>query len=443
MILNAANGLIAHNTNRKPKELWTQNDAGKPLTYYLGFDEYEEIDFVIQQIKNLTKNSQYTYNDIAILYRTNAQSRLTEEKLAYHKLPVRLIGGLKFYSRQEIKDMIAYLQLIHNPHNFIAFSRAIQRPSRRIGATSLEKLNALSTEKNKSLYELIAADETLPVSATQHQTLKSFFDMILSIKSMYDSVEEKKIEIVLDAIIRQSGYRDMLDQSHQESDLDRLDNIYELKSMVKDEVVPLGDFLNSLVLLTDLDNTPESQNAITLMTLHHAKGLEFPIVFIMGVEERLLPFIRTKSDTNNLEEERRLAYVGITRGETLVYLSGVYQRTLYGEQWYHDISRFIKELPKNTFQGKVSERVYSNASILEPLIENKISYQCVSSSEKPTIHSTPQLLDLQEGDLVDHKVWGKGHIVKLEGSDEKLMYHISFKGDIRKLMAKYTPIRKV
>lgn len=441
-ILDASNALIENNTKRKPKKLWTDKTDGELLEYYIAYDEREEADYVAKQINAYQEKNQYAYNDFAILYRTHAQSRAIEEALNAHSVPYRLVGGTMFYNRQEIKDIIAYLHLVENPHDNVAFSRVIQRPLRGIGATSIQKLLAASETSSQSIADMVK-EGACPVSKSQAIKLSSFFEAIYSVKAAYESATESPLSTAIEAIIEKSGYKAMLEETGTEESVARLENLMELKSITQDDTQTLPQFLHSVSLLSDLDQTQESGSKVSLMTLHHAKGLEFPAVYIVGFEEGLLPYYKSTNTPDELEEERRLAYVGITRGQKRVTLCASNQRTLFGTLWYHDITRFASELPKDTYRCIISERVDQNRGIiLTKIQENGISYT-IDRVSKPVVQATEVSFDFQQGDRVAHKVWGEGTIVNLEGEGEKMVYHISFRGETKKLMAKYSPLTKL
>ena len=444
-ILNAANGVIEHNTQRKPKKLWTQNKSGDPITHYFAADTFDECKFIVDTIHTLeAKEKNISYNDIAILYRTNTQSRQIEETFNFQQIPCKVIGSQPFYERQEIRDLIAYLKLALNPDDSIAFTRAISRPSRRIGKTSLDKIQMALNNEEPSVFKLIRAHKA-PVSGSQTITLESFFTMISAAKEAYDNSPKPCIGNLLETLLVNSGYKQMLENSRIIEDKERLENIQEFQSICKETSLSLSDFIENIALMSDHDHADQDVASISLMTLHHAKGLEFKAVFIIGFEEGLMPYYKTATSPSELEEERRLCYVGYTRAKKYLYLVGAYERQLFGDTWKHGLSQFIKETPKDTFNFILSPKlIYSDAKVLTELNEAGIRYHSPKkSTSKPIIKAERVAIDVSIGDIIMHKVWGQGQILKLEGEGDKLIYHISFNGEVRKLMAKYSPVSKV
>lgn len=452
MILDAANGLIVHNLSRKDKRLWTQNPKGDPIYYYIAYNEREEAEFVATELRRICSDSQVNLSDCAILYRTNAQSRVFEDTLNRFKISYRLVGGLGFYSRKEIKDIVAYLRLVLNPSDNTAFVRIINQPTRGIGDTSCEKLLNLAQETKKSIFEL-ASIQDLPVSKEQNKTIRAFFDMIRSWQALYQTTTDNRLSTLIKAVIEESGYRSSLERENTLNSLERVENILELETITQEEDTDLAEFLTQVSLISDLDQVKDTENAVTLMTLHNAKGLEFDIVFLVGMEEGLLPHYKTQFDQTAIEEERRLCYVGITRGKKSVYITSANQRSIFGEMWYNDISRFVAEIPSNTFRCFISEQLNSelNESALRKLNELGIHYSVrqtavpspFQSEYRSQYSASMNNKVLNVGDFVEHKVWGRGKVLKIEGTGENALVFISFNHDVKKLMLKYAPVTKV
>ncbi|MBT7088714.1 UvrD-helicase domain-containing protein [bacterium] len=428
-ILKAANGLIKHNQQRKEKKLWTENAEGEPLVFYKTKDEKQEAEYIAQKILSLKEKSEY--QDIAVLYRTNAQSRVLEEILASQKIPYKLVGGFSFYSRSEVKDIMAYLRLIYNQADNQAFIRALSKPSRGVGQTSITKLLNQSQATNLSIYELIKQNKT-NLATKQTQSLKSFATLIFELEQYYQTLTEDKIGKLVKSLLKKSGYQQMLEIENTPISLDRLENIKEIISITKNENLELGDFLNNIALISDIDNTVNLDNAVTLMTMHNAKGLEYKIVFIAGMEEGLLPHYRSKNIPEALEEERRLCYVSLTRAKEQLFLTAVDDRLIFGELWKRPTSCFLDEIPQDTLLIMEEEKSYSGHP-----------HSIVYKSKEKFKNNQAFDHDFNVGDKVKHKIWGEGIIHNLEGIAEKSIAHIRFNGESKKLMLKYAAVTKV
>lgn len=430
-ILQAANAVIEHNTQRKPKKLWTENSEGHALVYYEAMTEVDEAQFVVGKIKEYVDDGKRTYKDFAVLYRTNAQSRVLEEMLLKANIPYKIVGGLKFYDRKEIKDILAYLRLIANPNDDISFTRIINVPKRGIGASTIDKIAAYASSQGISMFDALGSIEEMGISARIAAPLVQFREQIHHWSQMqhYLSVTEL-VEDVLD----RSGYRDMLREEKTLEAHSRLENIDEFLSVTQhfeqvNEDKSLVAFLTDLALVADidqLDNNSEGQtnDAVVLMTLHSAKGLEFPVVFLVGLEEGIFPHNRSLNDEDEMEEERRLAYVGITRAEEELFLTRAHMRTLFGQTHVNAPSRFIDEIP-------------------EELIE--YAHKRVKKSSASVRPSTASQGEWRVGDKVSHKVWGIGTIVRVKESDGDQELDVAFSSPIgiKRLLAKFAPITKV
>ncbi len=430
-ILNAANGLIAHNQARKEKNLWTDNPAGESLRHYVAHDERDEAQFMIKEIRSLSQT--YTYNQMAILYRTNAQSRVLEDSFVMAQIPYRVVGGLKFFDRAEIKDLLAYMRLVYNPNDTLSFSRIVNMPLRGVGDTSLSKILSQANQTGRPISELVDAG-ALPVTPKCLFTLREFWTLIHTLRTLYVEEDPDGVANLILAIVEKSGYKAMLENDPKS--IDKFENISELMTLAREEAVTLGDFLNKIALSTDLDQTEDASNAITLMTMHTAKGLEFDVVFIAGLEEGLLPHYKSKLDPSALEEERRLCYVGITRGRKKVILTSAEKRMIFGDIFRNEGSRFIEELPPETLETVERTPVSLlglSGSQIRSTLESKKYYD-----DLPTRTDTFDL-----GDIVIHNQWGRGVIQKIEGHGPQAILHIAFYNGIKKLMAKYAPIEKL
>lgn len=430
-ILTAANGLIVHNQDRKEKNLWTENTQGDALKYFVAFDERQESQFIIEQIKDLS--TEFSYSDMVVLYRTNAQSRVIEDSLVMAQIPYRVVGGLKFFERAEVKDILAYLRLIHNPNDTLSFSRVVNVPTRGIGDTSIGKILAQATQTGKSIAELTQTGE-LPVTAKCIEGLRHFWGLIAQWRQEMNPDDPDSVAFLIQSIVEKTGYKSMLEQDIKGTD--RLENISELMTLAREEAAPLPEFLNKIALATDLDQAEDDYRAVTLMTLHTAKGLEFDVVFMPGMEEGLLPHYKSRLDPQALEEERRLCYVGITRGRKKVILTSAEKRMIFGEIFRNEESRFIREIPPETIETvtKTSPSLLGmGAGHIRSTLSTQRGYQ-----EYPT-----QTGSYAEGDIVIHNQWGRGLVQRVEGQGPHAILHISFSQGLKKLMAKYAPIEKL
>lgn len=343
-ILDAANSVIVNNYGRKKKHLWTDRLEGSPIIYYQGYNEKEEASFIMEEISKSYEN----LNNFAVLYRTNAQSRIFEELCIANGIPYKIVGAHRFYDRKEIKDVIAYLRVLQNPESDVSLKRIINIPKRGIGKVTLEALDKYARENNDSLYGALLSVEN--VKGIGKKVKGKIKDLIRLIAELMTTAEKEDISVVIEEVIGKSGYLEELERGNEE-DKGRAENIKELITAAieyedKNEDKSLTSFLENMALMSDIDGLDESREGITLMTLHSAKGLEFPVVFISGMEEGLFPGIRSILEGNRIEEERRLMYVGITRAKQKLYLTSALQRTLYGNTSYTMESRFLNEIPE-------------------------------------------------------------------------------------------------
>jgi len=455
-ILKAANEVIQNNPNRKPKNLWTDNKEGDKIQYHQAFDERAEARYVLQIIRELIDEKGYSPNDIAILYRTNAQSRVMEEEIMKSTFDYQIIGGLKFYERKEIKDIIAYLRLVANPNDDLSFQRVVNEPKRGIGQTTMERLEAYASAEDITLYEAVQEVDFAGVTPRAANALAKFNELIETFRKQEEFLT---ITDLTEEILKRTGYRDALIKENTLEAQSRLENIDEFltvtnhfdQTMEENEDATLIDFLTDLALVADIDELDEEdieqRELLTLMTLHSAKGLEFPVVFLIGMEEGIFPHSRSIDDPEELEEERRLAYVGITRAEQKLYMTHAIRRQMYGRMMNNPRSRFIDELPVDLIDGMMikGERDHISFPFERTMIQNKNEHRSVrrprrlrkqtSGAEKTTW--TP-------GEKVVHKKWGTGTIVSTTGSGEDMELQIAFPNPtgIKHLLAKFAPIKK-
>ncbi|WP_439144729.1 DNA helicase PcrA [Virgibacillus salinus] len=447
-ILSAANKVIEHNSGRKPKNLWTENAEGKNIHYFQGATEQEEALFVTDKIQELIREEGFSPNDISILYRTNAQSRAVEDTFMKSNIAYQMVGGTKFYDRKEIKDMVAYLRLITNPDDDLSFERVVNAPKRGIGKTSVERLRAYSAQHDISFYQAVKEVDFTGVPKKAANALAEFGNLI---KSLSQQQEFLTATDMVEAILQRTGYEQVLKNERTIESQSRIENLEEFKTVTQDfekvsEDKTLVAFLTDLALIADLDRVDdeedsENEEKITLMTLHAAKGLEFPVVFLIGLEENVFPHSRSMFDNDEMEEERRLAYVGITRAEQQLYLTHAKMRTLYGRTNMNPISRFINEIPEELIDGIEQARATMYGSISKspdkpsPVKRRAEKMQHTTGAESES---------WGPGDKAKHNKWGVGTVVKVQGEGEAMEMDIAFPAPtgIKRVLAKFAPITK-
>ncbi|MEN1969602.1 DNA helicase PcrA [Lentibacillus sp. N15] len=449
-ILDAANHVIRNNPGRKPKNLWTQNDNGSQINYYQGATEQEEALFVTDKIQELTSTQGFSPKDIAILYRTNAQSRAIEATLMKSTIPYQMVGGQKFYERKEIKDLTSYLRLITNPDDDISFERVVNVPKRGIGKTSIDRLRDYATQHDLSFYEAVKDVALIGISKKATQALEEFTALIRTFSQQQEFLTATDM---VEAVLERTGYETMLKNENTLESQSRLENLEEFMTVTKDfeaasEDKTLVAFLTDLALIADIDRVDDEEGQgeekITLMTLHAAKGLEFPVVFLIGLEENVFPHSRSLFDNDEMEEERRLAYVGITRAEKELYLTHAKMRTLYGRTNMNPISRFINEIPEELIEGieQARQTMYGGAVKQERSDNNVIPFKRKAMKIQQTTGAESQAW--KPGDKASHKKWGVGTVVKVQGEGEATELDIAFPAPtgIKRLLAKFAPITK-
>jgi len=445
-ILQAAQKVIEKNVVRKDKKIWTDNDEGDNIDIYESFNEKDEASYVVNQITRiLSRYESPKYDDFSILYRTNAQSRVIEEIFLRQGIPYKIIGGIKFYDRKEIKDVIAYLKLLNNPHDTISLLRIINTPSRKIGAASLNHVQNFATRYNLSLFSAMEkVHEISELSAAKQNDFKKFVNLIYSLRKL---TQEVKASSLIKFVIEESGYKKMLVEEGTSESESRLENIAELISVASkydalEPGVSTSVFLEEIALIADIDSMPDSHNSVTLMTLHAAKGLEFPYVFMIGLEEGIFPHSRSLMDPEQLEEERRLMYVGITRAEKALFMSFARSRLFFGEVQANAPSQFLNDIPKEIIttnaiflmDGKsLQNRSHSNLKA-EDLANIAIP---VETNAAPASE-----LNLKIGDRVIHPVFGKGAIINLIGGVVTISFENKSYG-IKKLALSVAPLEKL
>lgn len=453
-ILSAANQVIENNSNRKPKNLWTENKEGNKITYYRADNERDETRFIVDRMQEEIRNNHRNYGDFAILYRTNAQSRVMEETLLKANIPYKMVGGHKFYDRKEIKDILAYLNVLANPQDSISFERIVNSPKRGIGPGSIEKLRSFASLHEWPLLEAAQNVDLANIGGKAGQQLGAFGEMIQEVTQMipYLTVTELTKEV-----LDRSGYLEDLKIQNTLEAQARIENLEEFLTVTQefdkqfeqqneeDADAPeekLTVFLNDLALVSDIDNLEEDASQVTLMTLHAAKGLEFPVVFLIGLEEGVFPLSRALMEESELEEERRLAYVGITRAEEALYLTNAFSRTLYGRTQYNRPSRFVEEIDQELLEIEGMRPTPKKT----PVFAKKTAYSykqpetAVVSSKSAT---GGEKNSWKPGDKVKHKKWGLGTVVRVSGTSKDLELDVAFPSQgVKRLLAAFAPIEK-
>lgn len=446
-ILHAANAVIDNNESRPKKTLWTENPTGNKIIHYQAQTEHDEADYIAGVIYNRHEISHEPYGDMAILFRTNAQSRVLEEKLMRYAIPYTMVGGTKFYDRKEIKDVLAYLRLLYNPEDSLSLTRIINVPKRNIGATTMEHVAAYAEAQGISLFEALSSTDEIPVTKRAKASLENFAAMIFD---LLNDIEGKDVLSLIETVIKQTGYGDMLDKEaeHDPQGESRKENVGEFLSVAKDYMDSnpdgnLQDFLENVALVSDVDDFESSDSKVTLMTLHAAKGLEFPVVFLTGLDEGLFPHSRTLMDPAQVEEERRLAYVGITRAERQLYVTNAVTRTMYGRISAYMPSRFLAEIPP-----QFMEDYHRKSAMPQSRTTAVPGKQRVSILTKPVASSLPKKHAVTDtfakGDKVRHKIWGIGTVLDVIGEGPNIQMKIQFptKG-VRQVVVKYAPLEKI
>lgn len=451
-ILNAANGVISNNTMRKGKTLWTENAVGDKIEVHTSDSERDEAQFIAKTILDGVADGR-KFSDFAILYRMNAQSNSIEQALSRSGIPHRVIGGRRFYDREEIRDMVAYLQVINNPHDDVRLGRIINVPKRGIGATTLEKASEIAAGLGESIYSVIKAADVYPQLSRAATKLKSFVALIDGLMEAEQSGDYSLAELY-NLILEHTDYEKYLKTEKDNPDV-RIENIEELSSNIikfeEDyaEEASLSNFLEEISLQTDIDNYDAEADSSVMMTLHSAKGLEFPVVFIAGLEEGVFPSIATMMNPDELNEERRLAYVGITRAKEKLYITKAKSRMLMGHTSYNKVSRFVNEIPpellnytgeKKTFastNGFSASSSHISIGAGSKFTPNK----SFNTFTKPAVKSGTVY---KKGDCVFHKVFGKGMIMKTEKMGNDTILEVAFdKAGTKTLMANFSKMEKI
>lgn len=474
-ILQAANEVINNNKKRRPKKLWTQNADGENIIYHRSGDEREEANFVAGQINHELQENKRQYSDFAVLYRTNAQSRAIEEALLKSNIPYTMVGGTKFYSRKEIRDVVAYLNVIANVRDNISFERIVNEPKRGVGPKALETLRDFAAQQNVSLLE---ASRDVTLSSLKGKAASELFNLAHTLLNLADDVDQFTITELVEKVLDKTTYKKALEvQTTSLEAQNRLENIEEFLTVTKSfddkesenavegetGLDKLSRFLNDLSLVADTDSYDETSQ-VTLMTLHAAKGLEFPVVFLVGMEEGVFPLSRQAEDEDELEEERRLAYVGVTRAEEVLYVTNASSRMLFGRSSYNQPSRFLREIDDDllTYTGQARKantsfnatykssstssrsQFGSGVSLADAIKGRKSAVSSVGSVSARQGATDKTVGDWSIGDTAHHKKWGDGTVLDVSGTGSNMELKIAFpEVGLKRLLAQMAPIEKV
>jgi DNA helicase II / ATP-dependent DNA helicase PcrA len=469
-ILEAANAVIKNNENRRPKKLWTENLKGERVSKYTASDEKVEVSFVVNIIKEYVKKKNRKYRDFAIFYRTNAQSRAVEEQLVRQNIPYKIFGGLRFYDRMEIKDMLAYMKLISNPKDVVSLMRIVNVPRRKIGKTTISNIERYAQRNNMTFCEAFyQIDEIPPLSNSVKVRINDFISLMAELRNY---AADNPVDELLKEIWERTGYMKELEQEETIESINRIENLRELHTVTEEfdekasliesaraegfilednkgtsnklaenpeieqanpgndsNFSKLDDFLEEVSLLTDLDNYDEAADSLVLMTLHNAKGLEFPIVFIIGMEEGIFPHSRSMGNPEEIEEERRLCYVGITRAMEKVFLTSAITHRIYGDVSYMTASRFLSEIPSNLISDENKDSIISTSGFRSKArddVRKEISF------------------DYKIGDFLEHNMWGRGQVLNVKRLSDDMELDVNFYSvGLKHLLVSFAPIKKI
>ena len=435
-ILDAANAVIAHNRQRKGKELWTDKAGGELLTHYFADDERDEAQYVASRILSAYGRGE-NWHDHAVLYRMNAQSNQFEYAFKRSGIPYRIIGGTRFFDRAEIKDILAYLCLISAPSDDLRLTRVINVPARGIGPRTVELVGELAAERNESMFEVLRHAEEIPQLQRAGMKLRLFANLILELK---DFAAAHRPDEVLDELLEKTGYVRILEEKNTTEDTARAENVRELKTSILTYMKESGDetlegYLANVALYTDMDTYDADADAVVLMTIHSAKGLEFPTVFIVGMEETIFPGTRAIGEPEEMEEERRLCYVAITRAKEKLYLTSAHQRMLFGRTTANRVSRFVSEIPEEHIQKSIPRSYsYGNREQESTAAKREAPKPRAPAYPAPAAPKPAPAVSFSVGDRVRHKAFGPGEIVKMTPMGGDFLIEIRFEAGVKKLM---------
>jgi DNA helicase-2/ATP-dependent DNA helicase PcrA len=432
-ILDAANAVIANNAMRKPKALWTEQVGGELITRYHAEDEHDEASWVVAEMARLHEHEHMTWGEMAVFYRTNAQSRVFEEQLVRQGVPYKVVGGTKFYDRREVKDVVAYLRAVVNPTDEVSIKRIVNVPKRGVGDTSVARLDAWARANNRPFADALAQAEAAGVSGKALGGLRAVQEVLAEARA--EVAEGRGPAAVLELLLAASGYMAELEAERTIEAAGRMENVAELVGVAA-EYDTIDEFLEAVSLVSDSDDLEDDDSKAVLMTLHTAKGLEFPVVFVVGMEDGVFPHLRSLGDPDELEEERRLCYVGITRARDRLYLSYAWCRTLWGSTQYNPPSRFLKEIPENLTALVEGGRPRPRGR--EGIVES-----AMRGSATPARTTGAESMGIKVGDDVVHGKWGEGVVLELIGGGDKAEAIVRFPsvGEKRLLLA-WAPLKK-
>ena len=456
-ILAAANAVIKNNRNRKAKKLWTDQGEGAKVTYYRAQSGDDEAHFIIAKIQEEVKEKKRSYHDFAVLYRTNAQSRTVEESFVKSNVPYQIVGGHKFYDRKEIMDIMAYLKLVANPSDSMSFNRIINTPKRGIGPVSVQRFMDFARDNGLSI---LGAFDHISMSGVTARAGARLSDFGAKLRDAINFAKDHTVTGLTEKILQDFGYTAALKAEHTIEAETRLENLDEFLSVTKrfddeyeendDAENALSDFLAEVSLLSDQDDLANNDDQVALMTLHAAKGLEFPVVFLVGMEDGLFPLSRALMEDDQLEEERRLAYVGITRAKRELFLTNAYSRMMYGRMQNNPPSRFLAEIDQDDLNIENSVPITLTSANLQAEIapfansDERARAQVYTPKVKPAGAVGAEKKGWNVGDQVEHKSWGRGVVTKVNGKGEDMELDIAFSGKgIKRLLAAFAPIKKV
>lgn len=443
-ILDTANRVIANNRGRKPKALWTDNDRGEMVKIFTAENEYDEGRFIAEQIEQLVREGG-KYSDAAILYRTNSQSRAIEDQLMRNAVPYKVLAGLRFYDRKEIKDIIAYLRVIHNQNDSVSLKRIINEPKRGIGAATVEKAEELAELQNVSVYDVIKNADAYDVLSRSAAKLSAFCQIIEALKKAEDGMTVTEFAA---RVLRDSGYSAALEREDTVEARTRLENLQEFMSVTaeyekENPDSALGGFLEEISLVADIDNYDEDQDCVVMMTIHSAKGLEFPTVFLTGMEEGLFPSARSESE-DDIEEERRLCYVAITRAKNRLYITNTERRTIFGKTTANRQSRFLKEVPMEYTEDLSRKRTKIQQGISNGIAERMQKERERMNRQTAAGGDVPKQQSFAPGDIVMHKKFGRGIVVEAQAFGKDMRLAVSFDSvGMKQLMAAFARLEKL
>jgi DNA helicase II / ATP-dependent DNA helicase PcrA len=473
-ILTAANSVISKNAGRKPKNLWSDAGEGEPIVGYVADDEHDEARFVAEEVDRLTDGAAARPGDVAVFYRTNAQSRVFEEVFIRVGLPYKVVGGVRFYERKEVKDALAYLRTLVNPADEISLRRILNVPKRGIGDRAEACVEALAQRERIGFWDALRrADEAPGIASRSLNSVRSFVEMVEELQSMADAGERP--DVVLEQVLARSSYLKELEDSDDPQDETRVENLAELVAVAREFAdspdreegdegegessgAGLGDFLERVALVADSDQIPDQpgedddSGVVTLMTLHTAKGLEFPVVFLTGLEDGVFPHMRSLGDQTELEEERRLAYVGLTRARERLYVSRAVVRSAWGAPSHNPASRFVDELPVDLVDWRRTEAAQTSWSrpVAPPLSRGttggtrRFGTAAIRADSKAKAKAGREIPSLEPGDRVTHDSFGLGTVVSLEGAGENAVASIDFgSSGVKRLLLRYAPVQKL